>query len=278
MIMNRSRTKKNTSVQKKKGRARRWNAHSGSHVGRIRAANAQRILAAAEKVFSERGYEGATTALIAKRAGLPKANMHYYFPTKLHVYKAVIESILELWLSAFDSIRPDDNPAEAFTKYIHAKIEYSRRRPFASRVFAKEIISGAPVIRRFLSNDLRQWVQQKCGIFRHWARSGQMMPLAHPEHLFFIMWAATQTYADFSTQMCAVLGLKKLRGEDFDNGAKLLTQLVLDGCGISLEGCDSTPSGIRSARTKSGHTSKQSAVIGLEFTAAGADTDPARAR
>ena len=200
--------------------------------GRIRIKNRERILAAAEAVFSERGYEGATTALIAKKAGIPKANLHYYFPTKLHIYKETIASILHLWLSPLANIRSDDDPAEALTRYIREKIEYSRTRPFASRVFANELIAGAPVIRRYLSNDLRKWVQQRCAVFRHWARSRKMVPLSHPEHLFFIIWAATQTYADFSVQISAVLGKRKMAAADYEAGSALLTHLILSGCGI----------------------------------------------
>jgi TetR/AcrR family transcriptional regulator len=241
MKKNSARSKRRNSSKLGESRKRRGaGSHRKRRVGWRRLENSKRILAAAEAVFSERGYEGATTALIAKKAGLAKANVHYYFPTKLHIYKAAIESILKLWLSAFDSIQPDDDPTEAFTKYIRAKIDYSRTRPFASRVFANEIIGGAPVIRRFLSSDLRKWVQRNCNIFRRWADAGKITPLAHPEHLFFIIWAATQTYADFSAQMCAVLGKKKLTDDDYEYGANLLTHLILVGCGVTskLHGLD----------------------------------------
>ena len=43
----------------------------------IRESNEAHLLACAEAVFAERGLEGASTAMIAERAGLPKANLHY---------------------------------------------------------------------------------------------------------------------------------------------------------------------------------------------------------
>ncbi|MBL4906386.1 MAG: TetR family transcriptional regulator C-terminal domain-containing protein [Sneathiella sp.] len=113
--------------------------------GRIRQENEKRILKAAEKIFAENGFRGATTAAIAEEAGLPKANIHYYFGTKSKLYRTVVDDIVELWLSSFREITAEDDPASTLTDYIRAKMELSKNRPEASRVFANELIRGAPV-------------------------------------------------------------------------------------------------------------------------------------
>ncbi|MFQ5784267.1 MAG: TetR family transcriptional regulator C-terminal domain-containing protein [Alphaproteobacteria bacterium] len=200
--------------------------------GQIRTRNRARILKAAEEVFAERGYQGATTAAIAERARLPKANVHYYFGTKAALYQTVIDDILELWLAALDRITEDRDPAEALSDYIHAKVMYSRDRPYASRVFANEIIRGAPYIENFLSGELRALVRRKAEVLRIWAQQGRMAPV-DPAHLFSIIWAATQQYADFGVQVRAILGRRKLDDEDFEVAAETITRLVLAGCGIT---------------------------------------------
>jgi TetR/AcrR family transcriptional regulator len=200
--------------------------------GQIRVRNRARILKAAEQVFAEQGYRGATTAAIADRAGLPKANLHYYFGTKEALYQAVIDDILDLWLQALDQITEDKDPAEALADYIHAKVMYSRDRPNASRVFASELIRGAPNIEGFLANELRDWVRRKSAVLDGWVRQGKMERV-DPAHLFSIIWAATQQYADFGVQVSAILGRKRLSDDDFEIAAKTVTQLVLAGCGIS---------------------------------------------
>jgi len=200
--------------------------------GQIRARNRVRILEAAEKIFAERGYRGATTAAIAERAGLPKANVHYYFGTKAALYKAVIDDIMALWLAALDYITEDRDPAEALSDYIRAKVTYSRDRPHASRVFANEVILGAPNIEGFLAGELRELVRQKAKVFEAWVRQGRMQPI-EPAHLFSIIWAATQQYADFGVQVSAILGRRKLSDEDFEVATETITQLVLAGCGIA---------------------------------------------
>ena len=112
--------------------------------GRIRRRNRALILEAAERIFAEKGYDGATTAAIAAAAGLPKSNLHYYFPTKEAVYRAVIDQTLRLWLAAFDHISADDDPAAALAAYVRRKMRHSFEHPLASRVFAQELLRGAP--------------------------------------------------------------------------------------------------------------------------------------
>lgn len=191
-----------------------------------------RILAAAEEVFAETGFSGATTAMIAERAGLPKANVHYYFATKERLYRSVLERILEAWLASGDEIRPDANPRDAFTAYIAAKIEASRTQPFASKVFANEILHGAPQLSDYLRYQVRSWVETKARVLDQWAKRGLMRPV-EAEHLFFVIWAATQTYADFEAQMRAVLGRDRLRPADYRAGAELITRMVLSALDVA---------------------------------------------
>jgi TetR/AcrR family transcriptional regulator len=196
-----------------------------------RASIEARILAAAESVFAETGFTGATTAEIAKRAGVPKANLHYYFKTKEDLYRQVLQAILELWLGTGDLIKPDSDPAEALSHYIQAKIELAQQRPLASRVFANEIIHGAPQISDFLQNELRDWVDRKSLVIEGWIAAGKMQPV-DPRHLFFMIWANTQTYADFAMQIAAVLGRETLAPEDYAAAASQVSAIILGGCGL----------------------------------------------
>jgi TetR/AcrR family transcriptional regulator len=191
-----------------------------------------RILAAAEHVFAEAGFAGASTAVIAARARLPKANIHYYFGTKERLYRVVLERILEAWLASGDGIRPDAEPATAFAEYVGAKMEASRLRPYASKVFANEILHGAPHLADYLRDEVRRWVAAKAGVIGHWVAAGKMQPV-DAAHLFFSIWAATQTYADFEPQIRAVLKRGRLRAADYAAGADVITRMVLGACGIA---------------------------------------------
>jgi TetR/AcrR family transcriptional regulator len=197
--------------------------------GRIRESNEQRLLKAAETVFAERGFSGATTAAIAARARLPKANLHYYFRTKAELYRAVLANVLELWLDELDRFTPDREPAEAIADYVAGKLHWSRARPNASKVFANEILHGAPFLESYLARDLLQRVEQKAKVIRQWIKRGKLRPV-DPKHFIFQLWASTQHYADFEVQVRAVLGRKRLDERDFAAAAANITGLILKGC------------------------------------------------
>src|SRR4051794_25256957 len=129
-------------------------------IGDKRRRNEAQILDAAERIFAERGYDAATTSAIARLAGMPKANLHYYFRTKEVLYGRVLDNILTHWIGTSDPIRPGAEPREALSAYIAAKIEYSRARPHASKVYANEILHGAPRLKERLDGDLKTWLEE----------------------------------------------------------------------------------------------------------------------
>lgn len=196
----------------------------------IRTEREARILKAAETVFAHRGFNGARLMEIAAEADLPKANLLYYFRSKEEIYRAVCQDILETWLGALGDISADDKPDDALRKYIEAKMDLSLKRPNASKVFAMEIIAGAPVIGDYLAHDLKNWVNKQAEVFTIWQERGEMAEVS-PPHVLFLIWAATQTYADFSTQITAVLGSEKISKHEYENAVETVTGVILRGLG-----------------------------------------------
>lgn len=201
--------------------------------GNVRRGAMAAILRAAEDVFARGGFEGARMAEIAAAARLPKANLHYYFGTKERLYAAVLEDILRQWLDdAAVWIVPERHPAEALGGYVRSKLTDARARPGASRIFAGEILRGAPLLMPFLRGELRRRVERMARVIEGWSARGLMDRVA-PAHLFFSIWAMTQTYADFDVQIRAVLGQDDgLDDETFATATATVTALVLKGCGV----------------------------------------------
>lgn len=199
--------------------------------GKIRLDNEAVILKSAEREFAARGFNGASMNRIAEGAGVPRTNVHYYFTRKSDLYGKVLTDIVDLWDEAFNQISPDDDPATAIGAYIHAKVMYSKTNPLASKVFASEILHGAPQLSKYLRKDYRSWMRQKAKVIDTWVEQGKMDPV-DPFYLIFLIWASTQHYADFAVQVTSVLGKKKLAANDFDAIANNLCHIVLKGCGI----------------------------------------------
>lgn len=200
--------------------------------GLIRQTNEALILGAAERVFARAGFGGATMAAIAEASGLPKANLHYYFGSKDILYRAVLARTLHDWLEPMQVITRGAEPRAALEQYIRSKMEMTARQPDGSKVFANELLHGAPVVHSLLTGELRQLVQEKSAVIRGWIDAGQMAAV-DPVHLFFTIWAATQTYADFDVQVCAVLGKKALSPKDHARATDHLVGLLLRGCGLA---------------------------------------------
>jgi TetR/AcrR family transcriptional regulator len=195
---------------------------------RIRTRNERKILKAATVVFSRKGFDGTRIAEIAEQAGLPKANVYYYFASKEEIYAAVIAHLLQGWDDALKHISLDRDPIEALEAYVRAKLDYSRRNVEESRVFAAEILRGASFLSREDRNHMRLVTKRHAEIVAHWIAAGKIRPV-DPRHLFIVLWSATQFYADFETLACDALEARRLKVSDYESAARTIVQTVLRG-------------------------------------------------
>jgi len=198
----------------------------------IRQGNERLILEAAEKVFAEAGFGGATMQLIADLAGLPKANLHYYFPTKESLYRQVVQNIFQIWLQAADVFDAASGPAMGIGAYIDAKMEISRRHPAGSKVWASEVMHGAPVIQDYLETTLVDWTAGRMKLIQHWIDTGQMDPI-DPRHLLYMLWATTQHYADFGHQIETLNSDSPLSDAQWQDAKRSIKRIILKGIGVA---------------------------------------------
>ncbi|MBN2994028.1 TetR family transcriptional regulator C-terminal domain-containing protein, partial [Pseudomonas cedrina subsp. fulgida] len=160
---------------------------------------------------------------------LPKPNVYYYFKSKDNLYREVLESIIEPILAASTPFNPEGDPKDVLSNYIRSKIRISRDLPFASKVFASEIMHGAPHLSADQVEQLNAQAKHNIECIQHWVDRGLIAPI-DPNHLMFSIWAATQTYADFDWQISAVTGKAKLDEADYEAAALTIIRLVLKGC------------------------------------------------
>ncbi len=192
---------------------------------RIQEANEERILDAGLEVFSRFGYRGATVDQIALRAGMTKPNLLYYFRRKEDIYLAVLGRTHEMWLQPLEELDPDGDPATELTAYIDRKLEMSRTNPTASRLFAMEVLQGAPLLAPVLTGRLKTLVDEKAAVIQGWIDRGSIASV-DPYHLIFMIWATTQHYADFAVQIGAILGADA-RGDRHFKAARATLEHVL---------------------------------------------------
>ncbi|MCB1381752.1 MAG: TetR/AcrR family transcriptional regulator [Notoacmeibacter sp.] len=194
---------------------------------RIQREKREIILAAALEVLSANGFRGSTIDQIAEAAGMSKPNLLYYFRTKEEIYETLIHALLDTWLDPLRAMSEEGDPVTELRGYIRRKIEMARDFPRESRLFANEIIQGAPRIAAMLEGELKPLVDEKAKVIQGWMRAGKLKR-ADPWHLIFAIWATTQHYADFDTQVQIVLAPRGGEGR-FEDAARFLEQLFLDG-------------------------------------------------
>lgn len=199
---------------------------------RIGARNKKAILDAAIRAFTEKGYDGASIAEIAEMSALPKANVYYYFGSKETIYKTIVADLIREWDDALGHLTAAREPAEAMAGYIRAKLDFTRKHAAQSRMFANEAVHGG----RFLSRKDRAHMQaitrEKAKVFEAWMAAGKM-DRVDPIHLFVMLWASTQYYADFDVLVRNALGSPRVRAADYDDAATTITHVVLKGCGLT---------------------------------------------
>jgi TetR/AcrR family transcriptional regulator len=186
---------------------------------RIQKKNRGAILDAALEAFSQNGFRGTTLDQIAEVAGLSKPNLLYYFPSKEAIHQALLAALLDTWLDPLRALSAEGDPIDEIVGYVLRKLDMARTMPRESRLFANEIIHGAPRIQAEIEGPLKALVDEKAAVIAAWSAAGRLAPL-EPHHLIFSIWATTQHYADFDVQVRAIL--RPRRDAHFKQAARFL--------------------------------------------------------
>ncbi len=186
---------------------------------RIQEKNRAMILEAALEVFSQHGFRGATLDQIAQAAGLSKPNVLYYFPSKEAIHKELLAGLMDTWLEPLEALDDAGDPVAELLDYVERKLEMSRDMPRESRLFAGEVLQGAPRFGEFVAGPLKALVDEKAALIQSWVDAGRIAPV-DPYHLIFSIWASTQHYADFDAQVRAILAPND--DEHFDDARAFL--------------------------------------------------------
>ncbi|WP_139850479.1 TetR family transcriptional regulator C-terminal domain-containing protein [Acinetobacter pullicarnis] len=187
------------------------------------------LLAAALDVFSQYGFNGASLDEIAQLAKMHKSNIFYYYENKEALYVEVLTTVMQKWLAPLQVLKAELEPAEALTEYLIQKIDVSRHQPKASKLYALEVIQGAPHILTILKGPLKKLFKRKAKVILTWQEQGKISTDIDPELLIINIWGMTQNYADFSTQIEMLTG-KTLRNRSmYQRSIEHTVHLILYG-------------------------------------------------
>ncbi|MBK5553603.1 MULTISPECIES: TetR/AcrR family transcriptional regulator [unclassified Pseudomonas] len=194
----------------------------------IRQRNQRLILAAASEEFAAKGFDATQTLDIALRAGLPKANLYYYFQSKENLYAKVLLGFVEPLLEASAVLRESDDPMVGLQAYIAARIRIAREHPHIAKVFSGELLLGGRQLPEECRDLLYAEAQRNVECLRSWIERGLLAPV-DPEHLMLFIWSATRTYTNLGWQMAHITGRQVPEDADYSQAAATITRLVLGG-------------------------------------------------
>lgn len=194
----------------------------------IRQRNQRLILDAASQAFASKGYNATQTRDIAARAGVPKANLYYYFQSKEKLYTRVLMAFLEPLLAASAVLRASDDPHVALPAYIKARMRIVREHPHTSNVFSGELLHGAKQLPAVCRDLLQAEAQHNVECLSGWIARGLIAPV-DPQHLMLFIWSATRTYTNFGWRMASLTGVHTPQADDYAAAAQTITRLVLHG-------------------------------------------------
>ena len=197
-------------------------------MSRIRQHNQHLILQAASAEFAAKGFDGTQTRDSAARAGVPKANLYYYFQSKENLYGQVLLGFVQPLLDASAVLRESDDPVAGLQAYITARIRIAREHPHIARVFSGELLLGARQLPEECRDLLYAEAQRNVDCLRSWIDRGLIAPV-DPQHLMVFIWSATRTYTNLGWQMAHITGRETPQDEDYANAAATITRLVLGG-------------------------------------------------
>ena len=188
------------------------------------------ILEAAIREFARNGLEGTSTQTLADAAGLSKAQLHYYISSKEDLYEETLLHIIAEWKDIFFAGADSGDPARVIGSYIARKVRHSLEHPEITRLFAREISRGAPVLRKHWGA-LRENVERASALIDGWVRRGLIAPV-DPVLFQMNIWAVTQHYAEYESQARYLLDLHEDEALDVDLLAAEATRMFLMRCGL----------------------------------------------
>jgi AcrR family transcriptional regulator len=154
------------------------------------------ILRVALQLFAERGYRGASTAAIARAAGVTQPLVHHHFGSKDGLWQAVVaDALSDLRAALLSAVPPGGPPSRARVRaLIQAFVRFIGARPEVSRLIHTESSGGGPQYDHLYAHGLGEMID----FFRHELEqaiaAGVLRPVA-PAHAYsLLIGASTQPF------------------------------------------------------------------------------------
>jgi len=139
----------------------------------------EKLLEAAEVLFARRGFAGVGISEIAEAAGMRKSSLFHHFPSKAHLYGALVARILgDIETTLTRSLAAGGGPAERLDRWVDTIIDLMAAKPAHPRLLLRSLfeddeLSGELEEERAADRALKRIIEQAGALLREGMGQGQ---------------------------------------------------------------------------------------------------------
>ena len=174
-------------------------------------ATLRRIVAAAERIFAERGLAGARTDEIAKAARVNKALLYYYFGSKENLHRFVLQQLFSQLLVAVEyAPAADALPREQLLAYVNGYFDFVSGHPNYPRLVQREVMDSGKHLSWIVQRYFRPLHQRLSRAIEAGIAAGDFRPV-DPHHTVLTIIAMTVFYFAAAPVLSEMWGRDALR-------------------------------------------------------------------
>jgi AcrR family transcriptional regulator len=190
-------------------------------------AGRERILAVAIRSFSTVGYEGTTTAGVAREAGVTQPLVHHHFGSKEGLWEAAMEELFRD-VRALTTPR-DGSPTERLLDPIEQFVRFVSVRPEVTRVVAREGAAPSPRLTHLVTRYLREPFREVVAAVRDGQRAGLIATDVRPELVLFLILGAGSHLFDVTALARESVGVDATAPATREDFVRLLREVLRGG-------------------------------------------------
>lgn len=202
-------------------------ARMGDRDQRAHAAVRERVLRAAEGVFAQRGFAGATTQEIARAAGIQKRMLFYYFPGKEVLYARTLDRFLGGIRDIHARFRNDPGPI-GLQEIIEGMTRLVVMNPDPVRILIREIMDDGPHLARIVDEYIAPLFVAGAAETRRNMEQG-VFQVDHPEQVMVHIGGLTIFYFIIAPMLRQLWGIDPLGPEAVEARIAATTRFALGG-------------------------------------------------
>jgi len=199
--------------------------------GRSSRVTREMILQAALREFAEQGYDGATTASIARRVGVTQPLVHYHFGSKEALWRSTVAWLferLDARIAASEQEVEGMGPAARLVTLTYDFMDFFVEHPELARLMVNEGIVQTSRLTWLVDTYLRRMFRKWEGFLVEGRKAGLFKEIPNA-YILFAFLGALQNFFDMAPLVRELFGIDARSNQTAHDYANALIEIFLEG-------------------------------------------------